>query len=194
MPYIPTNVRLIREFRVAELKKSTRHLYTPPSVSCTFLILSRAFLLLLSSMAKNRRSPKSLAIAECAPNFTFRSRESMLEVVEMVFCSEIFVLCHFHSTILCHWIYFKVLWWRERDNSNSGSGSSSSNNWYKIRRWLISHVFNMIIVMWIKLDVKMRRVGKNRKHVGHINKMPIVETIASYWYPIYVWNVECGYN
>lgn len=76
--YIPTNVRLIIEFLVAELKKSTRHRYTPPSVSCTFFICRRAFLLLLSSMAKNRRSPKSFAMAECAPNFTLRSRESIL--------------------------------------------------------------------------------------------------------------------
>lgn len=76
--YLPTSVRLIREFLVAELKKSTRHLYTPPSWSCTFLICSRAFLLLLSSMAKNRRSPKSFAMAECVPNLTFLSRESML--------------------------------------------------------------------------------------------------------------------
>lgn len=76
--YVPTSVRLIREFLVAELKKSTRHLYTPPSWSCTFLICSRAFLLLLSSIAKNRRSPKSFAMAECVPNLTFLSRESML--------------------------------------------------------------------------------------------------------------------
>lgn len=74
--YIPTNVRLIREFRVAELKKSTRHLYTPPSVSLTFAICRRAFLLLLSSVLKTKRSPKSFAIVECVADFP--SRESTL--------------------------------------------------------------------------------------------------------------------
>lgn len=117
--YIPTSVRLIREFRVAELKKSTRHRYTPPSVSCTFFIWSRAFLLLLSSIAKNRRSPKSLAIAECAPNFTFLSRESMLFVCVCVKNSKYHVICipyhivDFVWKIVYRFIGSDVMWQRQ---------------------------------------------------------------------------------
>lgn len=115
----------MRELRVAELKKSTRHRYTPPSVSWTFLIWSRAFLLLLSSMAKNRRSPKSFAIAECAPNLTFRSRESMLlfvivfawyfnyiffspEIDKYVSLRLCWCLCH-NDIVIFHILHHKML-------------------------------------------------------------------------------------
>lgn len=36
--YLPTNDRLTLKFLVAELKKSTLHLYTPPSDNLTFRI------------------------------------------------------------------------------------------------------------------------------------------------------------
>jgi hypothetical protein len=60
--HLPTNVRLTLKFRVGELKKSTRHRYTPPSVSFTFRICSRESFG-ESPTEKYSRCPKSLARA-----------------------------------------------------------------------------------------------------------------------------------
>lgn len=156
--------------RVAELKKSTRHLYTPPSVSCTFFIWSREFLPLLSSMAKNRRSPKSFAIAECVPNFTFRSRESMLLfcVVKAVILQQrertrvddFFRVCcwnllHIEEFIRkCERMRLKIERKREREKEEEN----------KIRQWFIYRAINSFIVTFYQKSTNDKRETNTYTH------------------------------
>lgn len=78
--YLPTNVKLCLKFRVGELKKSIRHLYTPPSVGWTFRITNFVSFK-LSVNEKNNLCPRSLANDECAANCSeLPFLESRLEI------------------------------------------------------------------------------------------------------------------
>lgn len=78
MIILPTKVRLTLKFLVGELKKSTLHLYTPPSDAFTDRICSLDSLS-MSDMAKYNRWPKSSANDECAADFNEPARESKLK-------------------------------------------------------------------------------------------------------------------